>query len=1168
MRTQISARYSPRVLRLGPFELLEPIARGGMGQVWRGRHVEHELPVAIKVIDAKRVGDAAVQHAFAREVRAMARLVHPRIVVILDHRIMDADCAAGTAELVEGSPTITMELGVETLGPWLRRKRRPWRDTRDVLLQILDALAHSHARSVIHRDLKPANLLRFGTDDAPLWKVTDFGIAFSAGDAADTVGSGTPAFMPPEQIIAKNRDIGPWTDLYALGCLAWWMTTGARPYRGSAQDVLRSHCQAPLPAFRPHPGVPPSMGEWLRHSLAKSINTRFQRAADAAWALTQLDGERLLPSAGFDVAATVELSGTSAITLPEGQPTRVARQAAYPVSPPAPRPPSNQAFPDFRQREATPPPLPMLGAGLGLFGLREIPMTGRQAVRDALWTALHHVAQQRSAALRIVHGAAGHGKSRLARWLCERAHELGIAEFLVARHGSPASAADGFAPMLDRTLRCTGLPRAGVAERVNDWLGPDYDRLARSQLTELIRPRAIDDPFDGLIDASDSDSRQAAVGFAFTRLARDRPLIVWIDDAQWGAEATGVAARYQDEREPVLFLLTVRDDARGASREASHHLASVPAASWIHVPPLDREERIHLVSQLLRLDARLAEAVDARTEGNPLFAVQLVGDWVRRQILVVGERGFELAAGASPQLPGAIRDLWSTRVDDLVFSGAERETLEIAALLGQEVDARQWAEACQSHGLSAASDLRERLFGAGLASPSETGWRFVHNMLSEALCLDAQVAGRADAQAAACLDALRRSGRALLKRGRIREAEELLARAMRLPTPGAQITARWLHGESLRLLGQTTAARSELEGALLAAREAGDRATEAHILANLGTICATDGTYEEALALYLQAMEIHREEGDLVGEGLGLDHLGGVYRRIGAIDAAIDSFHAALTIHQRLENRHFQAATLNNLAAVHRNRGATALAALTYADGLKLAREVGARRSEGLLLEGLAILHQNQGHLEEAERCYRTALAIARETGGHASEGATLANLASLYQSQGRADEALPLTEQALAVLRDMRHHYAQSVVLGNLGELHLQSGNLELAREALTEGHELASNLGGLTTQGVITGLLAELRAREGDTDGATTDLETAIAILRRSGDAVELGKMLCRQAKHAIGCGDRMLAQHAVEQATQLAASAASEPTSELASEIACLRTLMAGDANDPSL
>ncbi|MDQ3036982.1 MAG: serine/threonine protein kinase, partial [Myxococcota bacterium] len=281
-----------RRIPLDAFDLLDPIARGGMGLVLRGEHRDLGIPVAIKVLSHARARQERAIAGFAREVRAMASLDHPAVVRVLDHGVVPSEAAlADPDNLVAGSPYIVMELAYGTLDH--PASPSTWSRTRAVLRTLLDALAHAHARGLVHRDLKPANVLRVrGPDGASTLKLSDFGLAHAlASDPADERGAaaGTPQMMAPEQFRGAVRDFGPWTDLYALGCIAFKLASGLPPFdHPDEEELARLHLREPPPALVPLHALPDGFEAWVQCLLEKAPQRRFQRASDAARALLAL----------------------------------------------------------------------------------------------------------------------------------------------------------------------------------------------------------------------------------------------------------------------------------------------------------------------------------------------------------------------------------------------------------------------------------------------------------------------------------------------------------------------------------------------------------------------------------------------------------------------------------------------------------------------------------------------------------------------------------------------------------------------------------------------------------------------------------------------------------------------------------------------------------------
>lgn len=279
---------------------MRPAGTGATAVVWRGVHRDLGVPVAIKVMSlpandrrstpAARARQAQFRSLFAREVRAMASLDHPGIIRVHDHGTIDRDTAAASnGRLPIDAPYVVMDwVDGGTLAD--RQGELLWPEVRAIVFTLLDALAHAHARGVIHRDLKPRNVLM--GERGPV--LTDFGIVHQQRideRNTSTVRAGTPGYMAPEQIDHDTRLFGPWTDLYALGCLAYEMVSGHLPFdpRGAstADSLLGSMAAEPSPLY-PEIPVPEGFESWLHQLISHSPGKRFQFAADAARALATL----------------------------------------------------------------------------------------------------------------------------------------------------------------------------------------------------------------------------------------------------------------------------------------------------------------------------------------------------------------------------------------------------------------------------------------------------------------------------------------------------------------------------------------------------------------------------------------------------------------------------------------------------------------------------------------------------------------------------------------------------------------------------------------------------------------------------------------------------------------------------------------------------------------
>lgn len=273
-------------MRLGPYEVLAPLGRGGMGEVYRARDVRLDREVAVKVLPERLAQDPAALARFEREAKALAALSHPNLLGIFDFG-QQAGVAYAVTELLEG----------ETLRGRLARSALPWREALEIAVGMAEGLAAAHSRGVVHRDLKPENV--FLTSDGQV-KILDFGLArrepqISARDRSvfptvtlqtepGTV-MGTVGYMSPEQVSGLPGDAR--SDIFSLGCVLYEMVTGDRAFPGRTRPeilaaILRDNPPDPL---RSGKEVSPDLARVIAHCLEKKPEQRFQSTRDLAFDL-------------------------------------------------------------------------------------------------------------------------------------------------------------------------------------------------------------------------------------------------------------------------------------------------------------------------------------------------------------------------------------------------------------------------------------------------------------------------------------------------------------------------------------------------------------------------------------------------------------------------------------------------------------------------------------------------------------------------------------------------------------------------------------------------------------------------------------------------------------------------------------------------------------------
>ncbi len=1033
-------QQGPLNVRLGPFLVTEPLGKGGMARVWRGRHEKQGVEVAIKVMDARVSRSAKWRDSFRDEIRAVAGLQHPGIILVFDHGLVDgATSGAANGQLPARAPWLAMELAqrgsLDRLDEVLS-----WPELKSLLLSLLDALAHAHARGVVHRDLKPANvLLGSASDHRPGIKLTDFGLAHAMDRFQERSGvSGTPRYMAPEQFRSEWRDYGPWTDLYALGCVAWELSTGRPPMWGKDMTQLgMAHLYFEPPEFVPRRPVAGGFEGWLLRLLEKDPRHRFQRAADAAWALASLldpvqdelgvvpESPTVIsnPTLTLDDTFFSELNSRASTVRDQMAPLPAladegSGRSAQPM--PATVPPTPTTW---RRPTPRPPSIQLIGAGLGLYGLRAIPLVDRDQERGAIWAGLREARLAKGLRVLALRGAAGNGKSRLVQWMSERAHELGAATVLKAVHSPRAGAVDGLARMVARELRCIGLSRAQVEERLMEGKAAEgfaEDSEVRA-VVELIEPAP--DDFEGkVVRFGTTAERYVIVQRLLARRAAKRPVLVWLDDVQWGLDALNFVRHLQDAADtgPVLLLLTVQEEAlaeRDLERAVLDEVLAHASAAPVPIGPLGPDDRSELVRELLGLSGSLATRVEQRSAGNPLFAVQLVGDWVTRELLVPGESGFELRPGAETALPDDLHQVWSQRIDRL-FGGQDSEgrvALELAAALGQDVDQVEWEQACARAGITIPDDLVERLANRRLAADGEGGWSFAHGMIRESLERDARARGRWERLNGAAADLLAeqehggaRLGRHLLLAGRPQDAvgplldgaRELVeareydaaaallderAQAMKtagVPRSDARHGEGWLvRARLLDAMGRTEACEGEARRAEKAARRHGWERVRPRALERLAQVERARGSLRNATQLFQDAVAAWVELGAPSDEARARRGLCWVHILAGELPAAKREVTAARAIWEASGDD-------ANMAHAWRSLGDIARLELdwdTSADCFQKAMAAFARQGDraryAANLHGLAEIQRLRGELDEAEKGYRRCIEIHALTG-------------------------------------------------------------------------------------------------------------------------------------------------------------------------------------------
>jgi eukaryotic-like serine/threonine-protein kinase len=283
-----------RARELGSYQLEEKLGQGGMGEVWRARHRMLTRPAAIKLIRPTGTGDARAEvsseavRRFQREAEVIGRLRSPHTVELFDFGVAEDGAFYYVMEMLDGLDADSL---VRRFGPV------PADRAIYLLRQICHSLSEAQSCGLVHRDIKPANIFicRYG-EEYDFVKVLDFGIVGAVPGENSTLVTrentirGTPAFIAPEQAMGAPVD---WrADIYATGCVAYWLLTGKLVFSAeNSMGLLLKHARTPpaAPSTRSELPISPALDQLVLSCLAKEPDSRPQSARELSDRLTQLE---------------------------------------------------------------------------------------------------------------------------------------------------------------------------------------------------------------------------------------------------------------------------------------------------------------------------------------------------------------------------------------------------------------------------------------------------------------------------------------------------------------------------------------------------------------------------------------------------------------------------------------------------------------------------------------------------------------------------------------------------------------------------------------------------------------------------------------------------------------------------------------------------------------
>ncbi len=914
--------------RIGPYQVVRELGRGGMGVVYLARDPRLDRQVALKGITETFAADAELMARFQREARTLASLNHPHIAAIFGLEEHEGATYL-VLELVEG-PTLSERLREGPLG---------WEESCRVGVQMAQALEAAHQRGIIHRDLKPANV-KFTAEGA--LKILDFGLAKQGAGGAGGPGAadmsitvrteagaimGTPGYMSPEQ--ARGQPVDRRCDIWAFGCILYECLTGRRTYTGpTATDAIAATLMLDPDWSHVPAGTPQRLEDLLRHCLKKQPDERLKDI-----------GEARLELSGF--LAGIE---TAAIK---------ARPAA-----------KGQAAP----------------AAAGNLPRQITSFVGRE-------TELAQIAAMiEDSSLVTLAGAGGCGKTRLAieaaRTTAARFSDgVHLVELAALTDGSLVvqACADALgireegAKSLDELLRSSLSTRSCLIVLDNcEHVLEAAARLVDTILKSCPRVHVVATSREALGISGESTFRVPSLPTPDARFNGGAS-----DLAKFGAVQLLV------ERVRAVspgFALT--DANAGAVAKICQRLDGIPlaielvAARFKAMTPEQISQRLGEAFRLLTGGSRTALPRQQTLRALIDWSYGLLSENERVML-----RRLSVFAGG-----------WRLESAERVCAGEAIDEFEVADLLTHLVDKSLVTFEPEREGDGSGSARyrmletvrqysRDKLLESGEGSALRT--RHLDYYLSFAEECDKHMRGAEQgvwirrleaehdnlraasewctAEGGEGVKALR-LGAALFRywwsRGYLTEGRAHMLGALAADTAAAAtpVRATVLHaaGWIAKMQGDLDAAKESMERSVAIRREIGDKAGLAGTLNALGLVAQSRGDLDEAMRLYEDGLAIQREIGNKRGIAGTLLNLGVLALHKGDVDLAERHWSESLEVYRAAGDRLYTAGLLCNLGNAAMKRKDLEAARSRYRESLRLFREYGSGADVALLLEGFS----------------------------------------------------------------------------------------------------------------------------------------------------------------------------------------------------------------------
>jgi len=774
--------------------------------------------------------------------------------------------------------------------------------------------------------------------------------------------------------------------------------------------------------------------------------------------------------------------------------------------------------------------------GLGLYAHRRQELSGRPAELARLEGILESTKKQRSVHTAVIHGPSGSGRTHLCHTLTRTALAKGSIILLKARHGPFAGSMDGLRGMLVDLFGCNELDdervRGNVSAGLSAWglsgeryLQPLTDAISKGQFPA---PRA----------------RYQLLRDFIADLSQIRPVVLWVDDAQWDADTLAFSQLLRQEergRLALLLLLVVREGwpsevIRGAAGQTVPRQG--PRTIWMNIQPLLMPERMSLATEGLGLEPDLAALVAGGSRGLPLVAVQSCIDWVAEG-LIFSDGDKVCAKGDNlPVLRGGLKSLWSSRVGAVSETNANAERcLELAAALGSRFSSNDWRALCGERGVPLTCELEQRLMLSGLILPVHCGWVFVHESLKDYLDELARRGGRNFDNHRACATVLKndkisaslseRIGRHLLGGGRGKESLPYLLTAAKLRGLGGEFDlalglialrekimrdlsfdsedSRWGIGWSARadlLRGQgfLDEAGRAADKALVKAQELNWTSVIPLAMRSLALTALETDDLASTAPLLRRSRELFERAGQFEESFDCTYWQGRVALRGGNQSVAQSLFAQAVEGYSKIGNKEGEGEANYWLGVSLRQQGKLSEAWTAFTECEELFKAVSSTSGAASAILGRAIVHLFREEMDESEAASRRAHILYSSQGDDVGVADSLNALAEVARAKGDLSEAELRYRQSVNLLSSHRVSRAVLPQL-NLALVVLQRGDYVEGKELLDAVATKVEHQGKRALLGAVHALYLVVAASAGDALMWAKNLRAATLLLQETG-------------------------------------------------------------------